>query len=206
MEMFKLRATWSLYIKWFLVILVVLLVLVLFVPDKPKDYLILISAVVFLMGVTITQWIKLYSETIDRAFSLLLQSNENEELRKNIQVIKSYISSNAVIPRQNFIDLCTSKISKDKEILQSILDVADYFEQMAIAIKYEQVNEILLRDFYIGIYVRFYRSIKHLLPLVRNDPPEPYSAFGKAARPEAYDNLDWLYNRWSIEYIKMLKK
>ena len=66
MEKLKLRITWSSYIKGFLIILVVLLILLIFLPDNPKDYLILISAVVVLIGVSITQWInsvKLYTLT-----------------------------------------------------------------------------------------------------------------------------------------------
>ena len=201
-----LNATWSSYLKAVLWILIILLVLVLCIPETPKDFLILISAIVVLIGVSITQWIKLYSESNDRAYSFLLQANINTELNKNITLITPFIRENPIIKKQVFIDLCKSSSPEDKDTLLATLWVADYFEQMAIAIKYEQVNEILLRDFYIGIFIRFYRAIKNLIPLVCNNPPEPNNPFGKETRPEAFNNLDWLYRRWSIEYIKMLKK
>ena len=68
-----------------------------------------------------------------------------------------------------------------------------------------QENEALLEDFYIGIFIRFYKRVEDFLPVIRNDPPLKNSPFGELRRIEIYCTLEWLYARWEPRYDKLIQ-
>jgi hypothetical protein len=73
---------------------------------------------------------------------------------------------------------------------------------MAIAIKHKEVNEPLLRDFYIGIFTRYYQNIEDFLPVIRNEVSEkPLGE--KFVKSDIYVTLDYLYKRWHPIYERM---
>ena len=170
------------------------------------NYLILASAVAIIFSVFVTQGIKLHSENRDRAFTVFILDENTKQFQEACPVFSKLISKQKVLTVENIINIFSSDDEDVKKTAEAILYIANFFEQMAIAIRYNEVHEPLLREFYIGNYVRFYRCIKHILPLIRGTTLIPNSPFGKDYRPDVLCNLDWLYKQWMPKYIKMLGK
>lgn len=183
-----------------IIICFIILFSVLLIPKNIKDYLVLISAIALVIGVLFTQAIKLYSEVRDRAFSLLRQNRESPEYNVAAGRVARHFFKKGKFSREDVINLYKSDEEYDVEIRRAIVIVANFYEEMAIAIKYNEVNEALLKDFYIGTFVRLYDNIKEFLIVVRNDPPIDNSPFKELRRPDVLCNLDLLYIRWKPKY------
>jgi len=188
-----------------LIIFVLIFVLVIVVLNREKhpDFLILVSALALIIGVLFTQSVKLYSEMRDRAFSLLMASRENDNFKKASSYFANYMMGEGNLSKDKLIEIFNAKDGEDKKMAMVVIEIANFFEEVAIAIKYDAVNEKLLREFYIGTFIRFYDSINNLFPLIRNIPLVPDSPFGKNVHPEVFCNLEFLYYNWNPVYLKI---
>ncbi len=184
--------------------LVLVLILVLVLPASPKDYLVLISAIALLIGVLVTQAIVLYSGVRDRAFALLTANRDDKEWREASRDFGGFIIQ---CKGQLSADFCRTwwqpADEEHKKIGRAIRFIANFFEEMAIGIKFGEMDEALLQEFYIGMFVRFYDYCKPLWPIMRNDPPSEDCPYSDKAMPEVYCNLDYLYGRWKPKYEKL---
>jgi hypothetical protein len=71
---------------------------------------------------------------------------------------------------------------------------------MAIGVRSRQINEYIVKQFHIGMLYRMGKFVKPILPVIRNVPTVEGHPFGTVARPEVYENLCWLFERWAPEY------
>ncbi len=71
------------------------------------------------------------------------------------------------------------------------------FDEMAIFIRRGAADEAILRDFYLGMLVRLYRTHFLFRPYITNIPK---TQDGRPQRPEVVVNVDWLYARWERYY------
>lgn len=182
---------------------VVILAGVLLFPKSPKDYLILISAIAIIIGVLLTSAVTLHSQMRDRSFELLKANRDDKNYKDSMGKIVRFLKDHPDLSKQEIVKLYVSTETNDIALCEAIKTVGNFYEEMAIAIIHKEVNEPLLRDFYIGIFVRFYQRIQPFLPVIRNEVDE--HPFGIKPRPEVYIRLDELYERWHPIYQTMLK-
>ena len=82
---------------------------------------------------------------------------------------------------------------------RSMRDALNTFDEMAIFIRRGAADEAILRDFYVGMLVRFYEIYCGYLPYITNIPQ---IVTARDQRPEIPANVDWLYKRWSAYYSR----
>ena len=93
------------------------------------------------------------------------------------------------------------------EVKRSIYSVANFFGEMAIGILMKELNEGLVREFYIGMFIKYYDDFEPFIRVIRNIGGEynfkdlNYPVY---ERPLAYVNFEWLYRRWSPRYRAMV--
>ena len=108
---------------------------------------------------------------------------------------------NGTIDESKAISVYTSKDKMDKKYLRKMFFVYNFFEEMAIGIKNNQINEEIVKEYYIGMLFRVYSNTSAFLPVVRNFPNLVKNhPFGEVMRPEIFVNVDWLFERWLPAY------
>jgi hypothetical protein len=85
--------------------------------------------------------------------------------------------------------------------IPSMVTVLNFFEEMAILVRRDAVDEVLLRDFYCGMLCRAFPVWREMASLARNIPLLPGHHLGKTQRPDLYENVEWLHRRWLRHYL-----
>ena len=83
------------------------------------------------------------------------------------------------------------------------------FEEMGAAIYQKEVNELILRDFYISILIQFFIGFEKFIPIIQNiDCEYPFTGLGYPIRerPDSFKKIVWLHNRWKPLHDMSLKK
>ena len=80
---------------------------------------------------------------------------------------------------------------------------------MGAAIYQKEVNEPILRDFYISIFIQFFIGFEKFIPIIRNIDCE-YLFDGldypMRERPDSFKKIAWLHNRWKPIHDMSLKE
>ena len=206
--------------------------------ENPKAWMIVLAAAGAVAGFLFNSAIKFHSEMRDRAFDRMESATRDEQFLKEIGTVFGFIRKYDAesLTNKQLEYIVAARISAlDKEESQDAGEgeeeaegktpyndpilaaktkkafylVANFFDEMAIGIYAREMNEVMLRDFYIGIFMRFYDQFQHFIPVIHN--------IGKKYRFEEHDNypivekvsylrLPWLHKRWDSVYKKMLKK
>jgi hypothetical protein len=85
-------------------------------------------------------------------------------------------------------------------VCQHIAEVCNFFEELAIGVRSRQINEFIVKEFYQGMLCRVAQFVEPWLPVVRNSPLVERHPFGSVSKPEVYENMFWLHERWSPTY------
>lgn len=180
------------------------------IDDKTKKITLsnplVISAVAIVIGVLFNGAVKLHSEMRDRAFDLLLINRKDKIYREASSNLATFFRVNNCLSRDDIIQIYKSHDKYVVKIRQSIMVVGNFFEEMAIAIKYKEVNEQILEEFYHGIFLRFYGRISPFLPILRNEIDPKISPWGDIIRREVYCELDYLYERWKPRNRRRIRR
>ena len=169
---------------------------------QAKDWAILAAAGVGIAGFLFNSAVKFHSEMCDRAFQFLKTAQENRILLNSMNSTGRFFKINT--NRKDIIN----EYKRNTKLRQSIRDFGNFCEEMAIAIKYREVNESILEEFYSSMFIRFYDNIRNdILPEIRRQGPQdnPWSP-KEPTRPLTYENLDWLYKRWTPRNLEWIGK
>ena len=99
----------------------------------------------------------------------------------------------------------TQGLERTTDVFKAVFSVGNFFEQLAIAVKANEVNEGLLYDFYCGMFYRSYMYMRDFMPVLRNDDRFPDHSHGQAQLPELFATVQWLFDRWKPCYEAQFK-
>ncbi|AZO22713.1 MAG: DUF4760 domain-containing protein [Mesorhizobium sp.] len=149
---------------------------------------------------------KFQADERDRAFRFLTENVNSKELMTSMHFVGRIINSNNDIDALLARNICVSRDTNDVALISKITYVYNFFEEMAIAVANKQVNERILRDYYVGTICRFTESTVVFLPIMRNFPEiiegHPWV---KRQRPDMFVNAIWLYVRWRPYYLEYFR-
>lgn len=162
---------------------------------------IIISAVAIVIGVLFNGAVKLHSEMRDRAFTLILTNRQDKAYMDAIVFVNEFFRNNTNLSADAIAAMYKSKEENDKNLCKNIRLVGNFYEDMAISIKYKEVNEPIIEEYFIGIFIRFYEKIEDFLPEMRRVwPPDT------ASRIEVFCELDELYRKWKPKHLRLIKR
>lgn len=185
-----------------------------------KNNAVMISAFVAIVGFLFNSSVKLHSELRDRTFDFLKMNRESGEYLDACRFLGQYFNEHASITPEE-AKLLISKETEDQEtedkgqsakgpdyaeLRKHLYIIGNLFEEMALAIKYKEVTESILADFFMGIFIRFYENAGPYIVVLRNPKTLPDSIYGERERPEVFCTLDDLYKRWKPRYEKHILK
>lgn len=173
-----------------------------FTLDNP----IVISAIAIVIGVLFNAAVKLHSEMRDRAFNLILTNRLDEKYQKAATIFGEFLHNNRNVTVDVIANMYKSNDAYDKKVCRSVRLLGNFYEEMAIAIDYKEVNEPMLADFYVGMFIRFYEEIRIFLPVIRDEMPAQLSPRGTGARREVYCKLDDLYRKWKRKHRRLTRR
>ncbi|HEX8076245.1 MAG TPA: hypothetical protein VF511_00410 [Chthoniobacterales bacterium] len=75
--------------------------------------------------------------------------------------------------------------------------LANAYEQMGVAIKYEAVEEGMLRAYFATSLLWFHGKLYPFLPFYRNIPVLPDNPVGAHSNPKLFSHCEWLAQRWA---------
>ncbi|SDH96999.1 hypothetical protein [Nitrosomonas sp. Nm132] len=85
-------------------------------------------------------------------------------------------------------------LSSNKELINNITLVANYFEEVAISIRHRAAQETLLEVTLLHPFIDFYKNIeKFYIPHIRDIASKNTS---NAIANKIFSNMDYLYHRW----------
>lgn len=160
------------------------------------------SAALVAAGVMLTAAVKLHSEERDRAYRLLTENQNSQEFLRAMLFIARFRALNGQVTSVQARDVYTSGREDHRQVIIQIATACNFFEEMGIGVRSQQINEYIVREFYIGMLYRVGNFIAPILPIIRNDPPLSGHPFGDVAKPEVYENMVWLYDRWGHIYVR----
>ena len=160
--------------------------------------LIAISITIAAAGYLFNARIALHSQLRDRAFNFLLESRDSSDLSKSLKKVSLYFRRYNPT-RQEIARLYASNSEKeeDLELHDSITTVGNFFEEMAVAIYFKEINEYLIKEYYRGSFLKFFEDIEPFLETIRGHTAEGKQILGNRNRDYVFEKLEWLYHRWS---------
>jgi uncharacterized membrane protein len=190
--------------------------------NEPEKWVIVFTAGAAIAGFLFNSAVKLHSETRDKTFNLLITTGNTDFREKSdfywqfrrtfphekltaedIQCILAegnYKSKNTVKRTSSrFRNSTYSGKKKIVELKNSMFYTANFFEEIAIAIRQRDISEPTLREFYNSMFGQFWGFFEPFLKVVRNKNEEFKFVgldYNVGERPEAFKNLEWLANRW----------
>ena len=190
-----------------------------------RDYIVLSSASIAIGGVVFTNAASLHSQRRDRAFAFLAKSVDDETFFAAMRTVRNvyWTARDAQLPisaiAANIHHLELERVDVNLRaplqalfaeyepdvINQAVIEVGNFFEQLAIAVKHRETNEDMLYDFYCGMFWRSYLYLVDFMPMIRNLPNVPGHSHGEAELPEIFSSLDWLFARWAPRYERRFK-
>lgn len=148
---------------------------------------------------------KFHSEERDRAFKFLNEYSNNKELLDALGFVGKVINKNEKITHEIAKNIYLSSDFRDEAFKKKMFFVYNFFEEIAIGIRFKQINEDIIKEFYSGMLYRFYNYTSVFLPIIRNSPTSIENhPFGKTLRPDMFVNVDWLYIQWKDFYESYL--
>jgi hypothetical protein len=166
-----------------------------------KDYITAASIFFVAAAAVFAAAAKFQADERDRAFRFLTENVNSKELMSSMGYVGRVLSKNPQITMEDACRIYLSSDSRDKDFLRHILIVYNFFEEMAIAINNNQVNELILRHYYIGSLCRFAEGTQIFLPIIRNFPVAIAGhPSGGRARPDIFVFAQWLFERWNPHY------
>lgn len=172
-------------------------------PTAPTyNWLILTIAAGAVASFLFTSGVKLHAEARDRAFKVIAVFRKDPELEAAFQNVGAFFKLNKVLDEKDVIQLYNSRSKNAIKLRGDISLVGNFFEEVAIAILNREINEAMVQASFSDTLVRYYEYMrdKHILKVLRNNPPIDNSPFRKVRRPQIYCNLDELYKRWWLPY------
>jgi hypothetical protein len=158
------------------------------------------SATLVAAGVMLTAAVKLHSEERDRAYRFLTENQKSQEFLGAMFFIARFRALNGGITVEQAGELYTSGREDHGQALIKIAVACNFFEEMGIGVRSQQINEYIVREFYAGMLYRVGNFMAPVLPIIRNDPIIPEHPFGDVKKPEVCENMFWLYERWAPAY------
>jgi hypothetical protein len=159
-----------------------------------KDWVLLPAAGAAIAGYLYTSAVNLHTQRKDEAFQFLTRVDHSESFLRAIGNVNRFFESNEALSQEQIIEIVTPGGSeKFRTIQDDIRRVANFYEEMAIAIKYGHVQEELLEEFYSGLLIKFYESFKNFLPELRK----------LKKREDLYCNVVALHSHWLPKYEKL---
>jgi hypothetical protein len=178
--------------------LILLCAIIYFKLDHLKDYAVIVTALVLISGFLFNSAIKLYSETRDRTVDFITENRRNDHFKICSRAFGNLMTSfhDSFNDKTDFSDKDINKVlaweSQGISFKEAVLTLGNFYEDMAIAIKYGQAAEPMLEDYYLGMFVRFFNTAKFFLPVIRNSQP--------VLRPDVYREMEDLYTKWKPKY------
>ncbi len=201
----RLLSRWlSPYHLYFLILVLIGFLLWLFLIKirDPQPYLIIISAFVLVIGFLFTAVVTLHSKMIDQAFKMILTFRNDKDYHDATHYLGYFFKANKNLTVDDIIEIFTD--DRYMKVRVSLYKVANFYEQMAIAVKYREINEPITEEFFIGIFIRFYETTKDFFPVIRNQVDVDPRPFGAVTRSEVYCEIDNLYKKWKPRYEKLI--
>lgn len=178
------------------------------------------SALTAAAGVIFTGAATLHSQARDRAFKLLESSVEDAELFAAMKAVRDFFwrcrrDNLPIAVFARFIydkdieavpEHCRAAVieiegnERSADILEAVFIVGNFFEQLAIAVKFKEVNEGILYEFYCGMLYRSYLYMREFMPILRNDDQLVSHSHGAAQLPELFTTVQWIFDRWAPCY------
>jgi hypothetical protein len=171
------------------------------IANQPAD-LVVGSGVLVTAGVFFTGAVKLHSEERDRAFRFLTENQNSRDLLDAMVLAGHLRTLNGIFTQEQAAELYLSRAPDSRGVIKKLATVANFFEEMAIGIRSLQINEYIVKEFYLGMLYRFGIFMEPFMPIIRNTPVIDGHPFGNVSRPEVYENMQWLFQRWRSEYEK----
>lgn len=163
------------------------------------------SALIIAGAAIFTAAIKFHSEERDRAFKFLTENAGNKDLLDALGFIGKLRGKNGDFSSTKAKKIYKSSHSIDQITVKNVLSVYNFFEELSIGVKNNQINEAIVKDFYIGMLCRFYQTTNTFLPIFRNIPRAMRDhPMGNIIRPDMFVNVDWLYLRWIKNYDELM--
>lgn len=152
-----------------------------------------ISSFLFISGANI------HTQLRDRAYKYLENIKQNEKLHKSSKIVMDFINANKDKNHtyHNVLQMYNSS-KEGKEVIESIRILSNLYEEMAIAIKYKEVNELLLKEYYRANFISFYKQLRDMgVWEAKKIQNEMNGFYIDKVRNEVHENLYYLYKRWS---------
>lgn len=159
------------------------------------------SALFVAAGVIFTGGVKLHSEERDRAYRFLTENAGSADLLKSLGFITRFRKANDhLLTVEVATIIYTTDHRECKALIDSINVACNFFEEMAIGVRSRQINEYIIKEFYIGLVCRIGEYINPILCVLRNCPKISGHMYGDVEKPDVYCNMFWLYKRWAPDY------
>jgi len=92
----------------------------------------------------------------------------------------------------------------DEGLVYQLLRAGDMFENMAILIRRDSVDEEIIKDYFEGTFQRFFERFAIFLGPIRNLPSWSLHCKDHPVRPNVAEHMEWLYIRWFGKQVATL--
>lgn len=172
-----------------------------FIVDADSSRVNAASALLIVGAAFFAAAMRFHSEERDRAFKLLGENPKAQEILDTLNYVGRVITLNGRFNTKSATQVYISPDKGDREFVRKLFLASNFFEEIAIGVKYRQINEDISREFYAGMFCRCYVATSAFYPVIRNYPERiEKHPFGQAVRPGIFTNVDWLYDRWRPYY------
>lgn len=190
--------------------------------DNPEKWLLIISVGIAISGFFFNSAVKLNSEIRERTYKQYIALGNNKfpekssyywKFRRTVDVksISCYdiqfilaegdlISAHyAKLLSKYFKSTLFYKVEELIKLKGSILYTANYFEELAIAVRHNDLSEATVKEYFKGMLQQFWLSFEPFLFVIRNENEEfKFTGlnYNINERSDSFENLEWLANRW----------
>lgn len=173
----------ALFVNWFVVGAPVV-----YLPYKPPDFdsqkwILTVAAMAAMVGWTVSSLVTVKNSIKQHTINTLLQSRLSETYMKRAGEVNAHFTTSAgQVVNVKTEEIGTTEATTKLECLRYILN---YFEFIAVGIRYGDLHEGLLKSSLRGMLCKTYEVADAYVKHLRTD------------NPKVYEHLEWLYKRWN---------
>lgn len=168
-----------------------------FIPAPLKltkpNWLVLVGVVAAVMGWLVSAYITLRNSIKQHTINTLLQSRLSTQYQGQAKVInQSFFAPGMPKTDPVLLEVLLSSEEKNREALEAVNYVLNYFEFCAVGIRYGDLDENLMRQTMRGIILRLCSRMMLYIKYTRGEDEN-----GNLKEPTTqFEHIKWLLKRW----------
>ncbi len=158
-----------------------------YAQDINDNKRIIIAALIAIIGILFQGAFSLHTHMRTKAMEVLRDSRKNENYINAVKAFRQFLKSRSDLKPCAIEEFIYAPDPEEKQAISNLVIIANFYEELAIYIKYKEVYEPILEDFYKPSLLKFCSDIKDWIQPLR-------SYYGS---PLVFCNMEALYKYWA---------